>query len=83
VTSGRTIVARVADILVSNGCSGAMRGRRRKRLSRRPCLIDLRNLRIFRYNRVDVDLMTRGNSRCNQNIELGAIYVEVRISEAC
>ena len=35
VTSGRTIIARVADMLVSNGCSGAMQGRRRKRLSRR------------------------------------------------
>src|ERR1700722_2494897 len=82
VTSGRTIVARVADMLVSNGCSGAIRGRRRERLSRRPGLIDRRNLRISRYNRVDTDMMSRYNSRFNQNIELGAINVEVRISEA-
>jgi len=43
--------------------------------------VDRRNLRISRYNRVDTGRMLRYNRRCNQNIELGAINVEVRISE--
>src|SRR5262245_46381423 len=36
-------------------------------------LIDRRNLRFSRYNRIDVDIMSRYNSRCNRNIDLGAI----------